>query len=31
MNLLFEGWAFGVLTCIGCASVKDYIEVKRRK
>jgi hypothetical protein len=30
MRLLFEGWVFGVLTCIGYASFRDYIEIKRR-
>lgn len=30
-RLLFEGWVFGVQTCIGYASVRDYIAVKRHR
>lgn len=30
IELIFEGWVFGVLTCLLYASITDYIEVKRR-
>lgn len=28
-ELVFEGWIYGVLSCLLYVSIKEYIEVKR--
>jgi hypothetical protein len=30
IELVFEGWVFGLLTCLFYASISNYREVKRR-
>jgi hypothetical protein len=30
VELVAEGWVFGVLTCLLYAAIADYVEVKRR-
>jgi hypothetical protein len=30
VELVLEGWMFGIMTCLLCASVRDYAAIKRR-